>query len=92
MCPSPSAVSGEGSVSVKQFTPTTLRVPASIARTRSAFDWTSRPLTSSIMEKAPPPSSTQSSSVVAAATSSSTFSVTTLEPSKRSPYSSRSLS
>ena len=75
MCDSPSrlAVSGDGSVSVKQLTPTTFVSPDSIRRIRSALDCTSRPLISSIISNAPPPSSTHCSSSHAAVESSSTF-------------------
>ncbi len=92
MCDSPSrlAVSGDGSVSVKLLTPTTFVSPDSMRRTRSVLDCTSRPLISSIIPNAPPPSSTHCSSSQAAVHSSSTFASMTFEPSKMSPYSSRS--
>ena len=51
---SPSAVRGEGAVSVKQFTPTTCCSPVSIRRTRSAWLRTSRVLSSSMAANAPP--------------------------------------
>ena len=87
---SPSAVSGEGAVSVKQFTPTTCCSPVSIRRTRSAWLRTSRVLSSSMAAKAPPSAWTSSSSASAASISSAVFASITLEPSKMSPYSRRS--
>ena len=61
-----SDASGDGSVSVKQLTPTTVRSPDSMRRTRSALLCTSRPFISSIISNEPPPSSTHSSSADAA--------------------------
>ena len=51
---SPSPSSGEGAVSVKQLTPTTICSPVSIRRTRSAWLRTRRRLSSSMASKAPP--------------------------------------
>ena len=87
---SPSPVSGEGAVSVKQLTPTTCCSPVSMRRTRSAWLRTSRILSSSMASKAPPSASTSASSAPAASTSSAVLASITLEPSKMSPYSRRS--
>ena len=67
---SPSPTSGEGAVSVKQFTPTTFCSPSSMRRTRSAWLRTRRCFSSSMASKAPPSASTSSSSVQAASASS----------------------
>ncbi len=87
---SPSPSSGEGAVSVKQLTPTTICSPVSMRRTRSAWLRTRRRLSSSIASKAPPSASTSASSAEAASASSAVLASMTLEPSKMSPYSSRS--
>ena len=79
-------------VSVNAFTPTTVMSPDSMRRTRSALLCTSRCFIASIMANAPPPSSTHWSSASAASASSAVFASTTCEPSKRSSYSSRSVS
>ena len=93
MAPSaPAAVRGEGSVSVKRLTPTTVSSPSSMWRIRSAWLRTSRPLSSSMASKAPPSPSTSSSSAVALSTSSAVRASTTFDPSNRSGYSSRSVS
>ena len=87
---SPSPSSGEGAVSVKQLTPTTFCWPDSMRRTRSAWLRTSRRLSSSIASKAPPSASTSASSSQAASASSAVLASMTTDPSKMSPYSSRS--
>ena len=88
----PGVSRGDGSVSVKRLTPTTVCSPASMRRVRSAIDRTSRPFSSSTAAKAPPRASTSCSSAQAASRSSAVRASTTCEPSNRSPYSSRSVS
>ena len=70
--------SGEGAVSVKQLTPTTVCSPDSMRRTRSAWLRTRRAFSSSMAAKAPPRPSTSSSSAVAASTSSAVLASTTV--------------
>ena len=84
--------SGDGAVSVNSFTPTTVSSLASIWRTRSVWLATRRRFSSVIAAKAPPMASTSSSSACAASISSAVRPSTTTEPSKMSPYSSRSVS
>ncbi len=89
--PFPSAgASGEGAVSVKQLTPTTLSSPVSMRRTRSDWLATKRDLSSSIASNAPPSERTSSSSAHEDSMSSSVFAAITGDPSKMSPYSRRS--
>ena len=90
----PSACSGLGSVDSKRLTPTTTVSPDSMRRRRSASDVTSCPFMypDSTAATAPPISCTRSISAFASATSPATLASTTREPSKRSSYSSRSVS
>ena len=81
---------GDSAVSVKQLTPTTWSSPVSMRRTRSAWLPTRRDLSSSMASKAPPSESTSSNSAHEASATSAVFFSMTTEPSKMSPYSSRS--
>ena len=63
--------SGESAASVNLLTPTTVWSPVSMRRTRSVFDATRRPLSSSMAENAPPIARTSSSSARAAVINSS---------------------
>ena len=77
---------------MKALTPTTVCSPDSIRRVRSAIDATSRDLSTSTASNAPPSANTSSSSAWAASRSSAVLASTTVDPSNRSPYSSRSVS
>ena len=84
MPPSAPAVSGESSVSVKLFWPTTVISPSSIFATRSRWDSTSRAFMYGTASTAPPCSSTARISSRAPSASSSVSASTTCEPSKMS--------
>ena len=60
-----SPASGDSAVSVKALTPTTVRSSDSSRRSRSVWERTSRPFSSSMASNAPPSSSTSSSSALA---------------------------
>ena len=84
--------SGDGSNSVNEFTPTTVCSPVSMRRVRSAMERTRRPFSSSTAPNAPPSARTSCSSAHAASRSSAVFASITVDPSKMSPCSSRSVS
>ena len=88
----PSPPNGDGSDSVKRFTPTTVWSPLAIRRVRSAIDDTRRDFNVSMAANAPPSDNTSSSSAVAAAMRSSVRPSITCEPVKMSAYSNKSVS
>ena len=88
----PSSVKGDGSVSVKRFTPTSTCSPDSIRAIRARWDSTSAAFMYGTASTVPPCSATRSSSARAPSTSSATSPSITTEPSNRSGYSSRSVS
>ena len=85
-------MSGLGSVAWKQLTPTTWSWPDSMRARRAACAATSRALRypDSTAGTIPPSSATSAISASAPATSSAVLSSTTVDPSNRSQYSSRS--
>ena len=85
-------MSGDGSVSVNRLTPTSTCSPDSMRAIRSRCDSTSAAFMYGTASTAPPRSSIRASSARAPPSSSSTSPSITIEPSKMSGYSSRSVS